>query len=54
MVQILPYVELSKPAQISKNVFKPTSLTKKLVHTGAVAMKIVMVLKTLFLLVDKK
>jgi hypothetical protein len=39
---------------MSKNVFNPTNLTKKLVHTGAVAMKITIVLNTLFLLVDKK
>jgi hypothetical protein len=47
-------VELSYPAQISKKVFSPISFTKKLVHTGAVAIKIIIVLNTLLLLFDKK
>jgi hypothetical protein len=40
IVQILPKVEFENPLIASKNVLSPTSLTKKLVHIGAVAIKI--------------
>jgi hypothetical protein len=45
---------LLTPLVKSKKVFKPNNLTKKLVHIGAVAIKIVSDLKILFLLLDKK
>jgi hypothetical protein len=50
----LPNVELFTPLTKSKNVFKPSNFTKKLVHIGAVAIKIVSDLKILFLLEERK
>jgi hypothetical protein len=51
---MLPNVEFSNPLTASKNVFNPTNFTRKLVHIGAVAIKITILLYTLLFVLERK